>query len=217
MARKMKVETMAFLAAWTIRLIRLTTRIEFRGREAVDSLIREGKQYIYAFWHGRLFLMPYAYFGKGISIMISQHADGELVARTMGKMGFSTIRGSTTRGSTQVFRAAVSRVKDGFDLAVTPDGPKGPRYQVQAGVIHLAKICGIPIIPVTFGASKKKVFRSWDAFILPRPFCRGVFFFGTPLYVPAEADKHCLEEKRAFLEKTLKSLTEQVDREDFFS
>jgi lysophospholipid acyltransferase (LPLAT)-like uncharacterized protein len=207
----MKIEILSRLATWIIRLVYHTMRIEFRGREAVDRLIREGRHYIYAFWHGRLFLMPYAYFGERIAIMVSEHKDGQLIARTMEKMGFSTIRGSTTRGAMKVFRSAVLKVEEGFDLAVTPDGPRGPRYRVQGGVIHLAKVCGIPIVPVTFGARRKKVFKSWDAFMLPRPFGKGVFAFGDPLTVPADADKDGLEEIRKRLEQQLNDLTAQVD------
>jgi lysophospholipid acyltransferase (LPLAT)-like uncharacterized protein len=100
--------------------------------------------------------------------------------------------------------------QDGSDIALTPDGPKGPRYQAQIGVIELAKLTGRPIIPVTFSASRRKMFKTWDQFLLPCPFSKGVFIWGEPMDVDPKGDRAHLEERR-ILQRRLNELTERAD------
>jgi lysophospholipid acyltransferase (LPLAT)-like uncharacterized protein len=138
-----------------IRLLRATTRIRREIPEAVRGIQQRGDPYILAFWHGRLFLMPYAYTGRRIAILISEHRDGELISRTMHRFGFATARGSSTRGGAAGLREIVRMIRAGSDAAFTPDGPRGPREIVQPGVIAAARISGAPIVPVTFSCSKK--------------------------------------------------------------
>ncbi len=128
------------------------------GGEGVDVLYQDGKQIIIVFWHGRQIMMPLAYRGAGASILISQHGDGEMIARMMNPFGFRAIRGSTTRGGIRAFRHLLHAARKGEDLVITPDGPKGPVHKVQLGVMALAKITGWPIVPLTFASSKKKSF-----------------------------------------------------------
>lgn len=145
------------LGAALVRLIGLTMRIKKVNTVAYDSLVEKGQNAIIAFWHGRLLMMPYIYYGKGATILVSQHRDGELVARAVKGFGIRCVRGSTTRGGLEAMVALVREAKAGRDVVITPDGPKGPRYKAQMGVVQLAKITGLPILPVTFGASKKKL------------------------------------------------------------
>lgn len=144
-----------FIGSIIIRLLALTMRINFINAEKVQAFWERRKNIIIAFWHGRLLMMPKVYSGKGAYILISQHMDGEMIARTMSNFGYGSIRGSTTRGGTVALRQMLRVAREGFDLAVTPDGPRGPRQIVQPGVIELAKLTGLPIFPVTFSASKK--------------------------------------------------------------
>ncbi len=146
------------LAVWWIRLTRAVTRVRFVNRDVVERLQQSGTPYILAFWHGRLFLMPYAYPGKKIAILISEHRDGELISRTMNRFGFSTARGSTTRGGALGLREILRKIDAGFDAAFTPDGPRGPREEVQMGVIAAARLSGAPIVPVAYSCTKKNSF-----------------------------------------------------------
>lgn len=146
------------LAAHLIRLLGHTMRLSTVGGEAVDELYRQGRQIIIAFWHGRQLMMPLAYRGRQASILISQHRDGEIIARIMGYFGFQSIRGSSTRGGLRATRQLLKAGRNGGDLVVTPDGPKGPACTVQSGVIYLAKATGLPIIPLTFACSKKSLY-----------------------------------------------------------
>lgn len=143
------------VGASIIKMLGKSMRVTVRGDEAVEQLYREGKHIILAFWHGRQLMIPLAYHGREVHILISEHRDGELISRIMARFGYRSVRGSSTRGGTQALRHLIRLGRSGVDLAITPDGPKGPRQVAQAGVIHLAKVTGLPILPLTFSCSKK--------------------------------------------------------------
>lgn len=195
------------IARAVLKTLAFTIKIEVLHEERVRPFWGKDERFILAFWHGRLLMMPFCYHGKRIKLLISQHKDGELLAAAMKRFGYGSIRGSTTRGGTAAMREMIKALKES-DIAITPDGPKGPRYVVQDGVVALARLAGVPIIPVTFGSSRKKVFGSWDSFNLPYPFSRGAFLWGEPVYVNKEDD---MEKKRFELENKLKEMTEFVD------
>ncbi len=140
-----------------LRLLAVTLSIRVITTSFVDELQKKGENAIFAFWHGRLLLMPFAYKShKGAYIMISRHRDGEFVSRAVRYLGISSVRGSTTRGGISAFKKLIDLTADGYDIAFTPDGPKGPKYKAQMGIIELSKLTGKPIIPLTYSASKKK-------------------------------------------------------------
>ena len=139
-----------------IRVLGWTMRWSVQGSDRVDQLYGEGKRAIIAFWHDQQLMMPLAYRGSGAHILISQHRDGELIRRIVEGFGFSTVRGSTTRGGSTALLQLIRLGRTGEDLVVTPDGPKGPRHVVQKGVVYLAQVTGLPILPLSFACSKKK-------------------------------------------------------------
>jgi len=188
-------------------------RIRYQGRDTIEALRRAGQPFVLAFWHGRLFLMRYSYPGTKITILISRHRDGEMIARTMELFGLHATRGSTTEGGASGLREVVRRVRAGWDVGFTPDGPRGPRGKVQMGVIQAARLAHVPIVPVGFGASRRKTLDSWDRFLVPLPFSRGLFVYGDPIEVPAHADAETMERSRLALEQSLDSVTERADRE----
>lgn len=147
-----------------------------------------GEAFILAFWHRHLLLMPYSYRRGRITVLISQHRDGELIARVMHGFGYETSRGSSTRGGAAGFRDLLRKVRDGYDLGITPDGPKGPAGVVKPGTIQLAALAGVPIVPVAMAASRAKRLRSWDRFVVPYPFCRVCFAYGEPMRVARNVD-----------------------------
>lgn len=167
----------SFVAA-LIRGLASTMRIETVNGEGIAERWRAGHANILAFWHGRQLMMarlPYG--GRGVDILISRHRDGELISRAMRSFGFSSVRGSTTRGGSVALKTLIRRARAGHDLVITPDGPKGPRQIAQPGVIHLAKATGLPIFPLTFGASKKKSSRRGTGFSF-RTRSHAAFFSG---------------------------------------
>lgn len=109
-------------------------------------------------------------------------------------------------------REMLKASREGYDIAITPDGPRGPRYHVQNGIIELARRTGMAIIPLTFSSSRKKLFRSWDRFLFPYPFSRGVFIWGEPVFVPRQMNGREFESKRLLLERRLREITDRADR-----
>ncbi len=155
----MKLKILPIVGEKLIRGLGSTLTLTKKGEGPTLDLYKKGQSIIFAFWHGRQLMMPLVYQGKGISILISRHRDGELIHRITSRFGFRSVRGSTTRGAKSAQRELIRQGRQGFDIAITPDGPKGPRGTVQEGVIHLAKMTGLPIVPVTCAYSKKNFFR----------------------------------------------------------
>ena len=145
--------------AAVIRALGRSMQIDTRGQEHVDRLYREGKRVIIAFWHARQFMMPLTYRGTLAHILISQHQDGEIIARIVERFGFRAVRGSSTRGGVEALRELIRLGRSGVDLVVTPDGPQGPPQIAKMGVIQLARASRLPIIPLTFSCSKKNFSR----------------------------------------------------------
>lgn len=208
---KITVAITPLIASLLIRFLDKSMSITYINFEKIWDDWHQGKKIIIAFWHGRLIMMPIMYKGQGVSILVSQHRDGELIARTVQKFGMKSIRGSSTRGWLGGIKGLLNEVKNGRDLAITPDGPKGPKFNVQMGIIHLAKNTGLPIIPMTFGASSKKTFKSWDSFMIPYPFSKGVFICGEPIIVNHDSTEDMLEQKRQTLQNTLIEITKKAD------
>ena len=140
-----------------IRFLALTIRFEFVHHERLRNLLAEkGQRVIYCFWHDRLFMMPFIAIGEKVSILISQHRDGEYISRIVSWFGYETVRGSSTRGGSLALRRMIKAMRNGCHGAITPDGPKGPRHRVKDGAILLASMTGAPLVPVAFSSSKKK-------------------------------------------------------------
>jgi lysophospholipid acyltransferase (LPLAT)-like uncharacterized protein len=186
-------------------------RREDLGREHADGILRRRELAIVAFWHARLLLMPFLYPGHRVAILISQHRDGEYIARVAERLGLAVVRGSATRGAARAFREMLQALHAGSHVAITPDGPRGPRQQVKPGVVELARLSGMPILPVTFGAWPRKTLRSWDRFQIPLPFGRGVYAWGEPIYVPADADAAALQASQVALQQRLDALGTLAD------
>ncbi len=175
------------LAATIIRLLYASQRREIVGQEGLEPLWAAGERLIYAFWHDQLLLMINSYRGPGARILISASRDGELIARVMRCFGYDAVRGSSNRQGRAAFRELVALGKEPFELAITPDGPKGPRHQLKPGIAELARLTGRGVVPVSFVCSRGHRFASWDRFLLPYPFGRAVFLYGAPLR-PAERE-----------------------------
>ncbi len=143
--------------------------------------------FIVAFWHGELLMQPFLYKrvrgSHPVAVMISEHFDGELIARTIEHFGFSAIRGSSRRGGAKVLVAAIKKLKEGYDIAITPDGPRGPRHSVASGIVALSQKTGAKIVPFSYEASAFWQLKSWDHFTIPKPFSTLFFRVGEPFDV----------------------------------
>ncbi len=161
----------------------LTSRVSMHGSAFPNRLSRQGQGFIYAFWHNRQILLPVLRRNENIHCLISSSRDGEYVARVAALFGKSAIRGSSTRGGFEAMKQIIRVLAKGGIVAITPDGPLGPANEVQPGVVQVSRAQGAPVIPVAFDASRKKVFASWDRYILPVPFSRIAVVFGEPICI----------------------------------
>lgn len=209
--RDIKMFAVGLLGPMVLRLLCWTLRIEELPAGSSRKLFTEGPRAIIAFWHATMLVLVYQGRGQGIRVLISRHTDGEYIARVIKNMGFGVVRGSSTRGGAGAMINMVKEAEDGRFLAVTPDGPRGPREAAQSGIIFLAKKTGLPILPIGLGYSNCWRLPSWDGFRIPKPFSRVVLAFGEPIRVPPELGEEELEDCRRKLEKSLNSLSADAE------
>jgi lysophospholipid acyltransferase (LPLAT)-like uncharacterized protein len=174
--------------------------------------IQRPTPFIAAIWHSRILMFSYLYAGWRAAILVSASADGEIIARILARQGHEPVRGSTSRGGRKALAELVRRIRNGQNAVIIPDGPRGPRFRVQPGIVALARKTGAPILPMTYSARRGYAFNSWDRFLLPAPFTRCRIVYGRPVYVPAELDEHGFEAARLRLETELNRITLRADR-----
>lgn len=211
---------LARLVVGYIHLLERSGRWQLRYDQAVIPLIDARRPFIGAFWHGRMLMIFPAWRAMvaeralspppRVYAISSTHGDGRLTGLITARFGLCTVWGSSQRSGAEVFRAAQRVIADGDIVAITPDGPRGPRMRAQRGIVLLAKRTGAPIVPITFAASNQRVLDSWDRFAVALPFARGTLAFGAPLEIARDVD---LEAARLMLERRLTELTAAVDRE----
>lgn len=197
------IRLVGLLGPHLIRLIGATWRFQLVDVERYEKARREGQKFVFAFWHQSQLVWAYFNRGQKTHVLVSHHADGEMIARALEGLGFGTVRGSTTRGGSAALRRMVRVGRDGYNLAVTPDGPKGPRHKVQPGVITLARLTGMPIVRGTWYARPMWEFGSWDRFRIPWPFARIGVILSEPFRVPRDISPEEEEEYRWKLEEAM--------------
>ncbi len=168
---------------------------------------------IFAFWHQVQLIPAWRERGTGVAILVSRHGDGELISRVVERLGFHPVRGSSTRGGVPALKQMIREVRSGRDAAFTPDGPRGPRFRVHPGLIQAASLSGAPIRPVGYAVSRVKRLRSWDRFLIPLPFSRGLMWYGPLIHVPRDLDRESREEKRLEVERELRAAHARAWRE----
>jgi len=204
----------ASLAYAFIRVVALTLRYRWTDRSGFFREPRPGPA-TYCVWHNRLALCMISYYGyvkkhnqsSGLAAMVSASRDGGLLTGILERFGVQPVRGSSSRRGPQALRELTTWARRGYDLAITPDGPRGPRYVVQDGIIALAQLTGMPIVPVSYQLGWKIELKSWDRFQIPLPFSRCEMFFEKPIRVPRDASESDRETLRLQLEQALKSIS----------
>ena len=196
--------------ALLVRALGWSWRIELRGVREYDRALEAGQRCIFAFWHARMLPLVYTHRGRAIGVLVSQHRDGEWIARIIERLGFTTARGSSRRGGEEGVREMLDLARRQHPLAITPDGPRGPRERVKPGIVYLASRTGFPVVPVATAASHAWVFRSWDRFRVPHPFARVVVAYGPPLAIPRDLPGDETETWRLRVEGAIARLTREV-------
>ena len=201
------------LIGWIIlSLWSRSIRMRFINKEAPDRLAAEGKNFIYAFWHGRQFLLFHSHRDSGVIIPASESRDGEIQAGILKRFGFDVVRGSSKRKGDRALLGMVDGLRKGKNVAIPVDGPRGPLYEAKPGVTYLAGKLGKQIVPVITSAKRCWILKKiWDKYLLPKPFTTGVVFYGEPIAVRGTSEAE-LEAKRKELETALNSLMARADK-----
>lgn len=210
---ELRFQAAGVLGAGVLGALAATTRTRRLDAEHYLALRREGRPVLFVFWHAHLLPLVHAHRGEGIVTLVSEHADGEYLSRTIGHLGYDAVRGSSTRGGTRALRGLVRRAREGRDLALTPDGPRGPARVFKPGALTVAQAAGIPVLPMAVAASPAWRLRSWDALLVPRPFARICIAYGAPRDVPRTADREELAGMALELGDGLDALEAKAERE----
>jgi lysophospholipid acyltransferase (LPLAT)-like uncharacterized protein len=209
--QELQLRIISFLVRGLVKFIGSTCRFRVHGFEHVQELIKSGKGFILAVWHGRTMLPVYFCRGMGIWAITSLSNDGEMLTRVLRGLGYRTIRGSTGRGAVKAALAGVKKLEGGEILAITPDGPRGPANQVQEGITFLAHQANCAIVPIGVGIRPRKLMPTWDSYALPLPFAKCCIVFGSPIYLTNEV----FSEQSAgdFVKKALDEAQRQAQQE----
>lgn len=189
-------------ATWRQTRVRLDER---------DARLNAGERCIFALWHARLLSLVYTHRRRSVAVLISRHRDGELIARVVEHLGYTTARGSSTRGGEDGTREMLRHAGNQRMLAITPDGPRGPAERVKPGLVYLASRTGFPVLPVAAAARRAWRLASWDRFHVPQPFTRLFVAYGDPLLVPPRLSDEEAEDWRTRIEAAIRAVTREVD------
>ena len=183
-------------AAGLVRLLGATLRLRTEGSGALAPYWSGGGPLIYCVWHGRILMVPWlnarlrrSHAARAVSVLASRSRDGGIAAGYASCFGLDVVRGSSSHGGAAAMRALVTTVEAGRDVALVPDGPRGPRRQLGPGVVMLAALSGAPVVPLGFAARPARRMATWDEFLVPAPFARAALVFGAPTTVPRDADR----------------------------
>ena len=207
------------LIALYIRFVWATGRWEIRNSALAERLWQEKTPFILAFWHGRMLVQPAMWpRSSPMHMLISMHRDGEIIARAIGYFGIGTVRGSAAKpgsnkdkGGAAALRGMLKALKGQDYVGITPDGPRGPRMRASEGIVTVARVSGAAVLPCSFSCRNRVVLNSWDRFVIPLPFTRGVIIWGDPITVARDASAAEIEAVRLKIEEGLTTITNAAD------
>jgi len=209
---RLALQVVPWLVAWLVRAWFGTCRITVHGLDHRRSTLDAGRKVVASFWHYTFLFVFYQLRRESATVMVSASRDGEYIARLAEEFGFSTARGSRNNRGAQALKDLLKLAAAGESTAIVADGSQGPPRIAQPGAILLASRTGVPVLPVMWSASRYLTFRSWDRTAIPQPFARVDFYYGEPLYVPADLKGAGIEEYRQLLQDRLNELYERAWR-----
>jgi lysophospholipid acyltransferase (LPLAT)-like uncharacterized protein len=181
-----------------LQLLARTWRIRVINSSAIDDLRAAKRNFIFSLWHGQLLPLLWHHRDEGVVLLISEHRDGELVARAAESLGYALVRGSTTRGADRALISVIRELQAGREVAITPDGPKGPAGKYAPGALIASQRSGAVILPIAAVADRAWRLNSWDRFMIPKPFARVTVAYGNPVNVLAATPRAASEEAPRF-------------------
>jgi lysophospholipid acyltransferase (LPLAT)-like uncharacterized protein len=185
------------LTVFVLRLLSLTWRYRVIDRVQCNEERAAGHPVIFCLWHGQM-LPLLAEHARPSTVLVSEHRDGEIISRVIAYFGLKTVRGSSSKGATRALLALVQEVRNGGDVAITPDGPRGPRPTFAPGALVVAQRSGMAIVPLGCHVTRAWRLKSWDQFEIPKPFARVVVVYGAPEHVQAASARDAARETARF-------------------
>lgn len=211
-SRRIQIPIIAAAVYSVIRTLGPTLRYEVLGWQHAERVYAAKKQCIWSFWHR--VIIPVAWWGRnrGVVVMNTTAFDGQWTRKVIERLGFGTAQGSSSRGGLRGLAVMAKRLEHGLDCAFTIDGPRGPRYVAKPGPVMLARKTGCPILVFHIGVDRGKTFeKTWDHFLLPKPFARTAMLFAPPIYVPTDADAEMMEAKHAEMQRELERVRDLAE------
>ena len=196
--RGWKIWMIVTVGTLILRTLATTWRYRITNGDQVPSLRARQQPFIFAFWHGHLLPLLWVHRGEGVPVVISSHRDGEIVAGIAEKLGYRTIRGSSSRGAARALLGIVRELESGVEVAVTPDGPRGPARKFASGALIAAQRVGVPILGIGVSASRAWRLKSWDRFMIPKPFSKVNVIYTMPTSVLATSARDAEAEAPRF-------------------
>ncbi len=202
-----KTRTSIVLGGIVVRLLARTWRYRVVGREALLARAPGTDPMVYTLWHGQMLPTLCAHRAK-TGVIVSEHKDGEIIARIIALFGLFGVRGSSSRGGTRALLESVRVVKSGVDMAFTPDGPRGPRHSFAPGALMLAQRAGVPIVFIMAHVNRKWQLRSWDGFEIPKPFARITVLYTPPIRIDEPDARSAAARAEEFQARMMEALRE---------
>jgi hypothetical protein len=192
------LRVLAILGLLVISILARTWRYQVRNAEGWQRLRAQGKAFVFVLWHGSLLPLTYWHRHRNIATLISEHRDGEIIARIVHAWGYRALRGSSTRGGGRALLGIVHELEHGSVVAVTPDGPRGPAHKFQPGALVAAQRANVPVVPIAMRVDRAWRFGSWDRFLVPKPFARVTIAWGEPEWVHGSTPREAAAEAGRF-------------------
>lgn len=190
-----------------------TLRVSYKNKKVIDDLRKQKQNYVLAFWHGTMLLPWFLHRDDGFAALTSKSKDGDLLAKQLKHWNYKVVRGSSSKGGDVALGIMIDLAKNGFSIAITPDGPRGPEYKFKAGAVVTAKKSNVPVVLIGIGIKSKKKLKSWDKFQIPNPFTNVKVIYSDPVYVDA---KLSYDETSKIIDECEKKLIElQKEAEKF--
>jgi lysophospholipid acyltransferase (LPLAT)-like uncharacterized protein len=209
--RRIRRNLTGIFGKWILWLWAKSSRTTVLGEEGYKKLRSENRPVIILIWHGRIFFAPYFFRRRGIMPLVSPSEDGEIIAQIIARWGYKALRGSSSHSIIRAWNEMKRELEAGGELIIVPDGPRGPGRKMKPGAVKLAKETGAYLVPFTFSSSKRKILKTWDNFVIPRPFTRFVAVYGNPIAVESNLNHAELGEKLQEVEEYLNQLDQKAD------
>lgn len=216
----MKKRMMVFALRWVLWRIfawwGASLKVRYMNYGSFEDLKNSGKKYVVAFWHGSMFAGWFLHRPEGnsrMSALVSQSNDGEYLSTVLERWGYSMIRGSSHIGGKEAMQLMVDALNGGSSLAMTPDGPRGPRHELKMGALRAAQRTSVPLVLVGIAMERKRYLRSWDRFEVPHPFSTIVVNYSNPILVPQDCLGEPLDALKHELQTQMQGLTVEAERE----